>query len=500
MIAALAALLIAVNAAFVLMEFALMRVRPARLELQARRGSARAAAAQEVLARLDEHIAAMQVCLAAVSIALGAVAEPSVTAVLRGWLVRAPLRLPPASVRALSFSASVAALACAQLLLAELVPRALAARLAEPVALVGARPLKVLARVLRLPIRLATAASRALLAPFGIKAGAEHERAVGLDEMRVLLGEAQEKGGLPLERLFLLENLFDFGAAKAVEAMRPRERVSFLSLAKPWSENLALIRDTRYTRYPLCERDLDTAVGYVHLKDLILAESGGEPDLRALRRELFETTESEALERLVKVMPDRGAHMALVRDAAGRVKGLLTLEDIFEEIVGEIRDEFEHPRAWVDGLLFERAAADADLPPGDRAAAIRRLVERLKSVRPELDAEAVHRAVWEREKAFPSAVGRGILVPHARLPGLAGPLVAVGRYAKPEPAASPDGAPIRLVFLVLTPVEAPVVQLQILRRIASLAANETLRRKLWRARTPEALLELLRAADTVLAL
>ena len=105
MIAALTALLIAVNAAFVLMEFALMRVRPARLELLARRGSPRAAAAQEVLARLDEHIAAMQVCLAAVSIALGAVAEPSVTAVLRGWLKFAPLKLPAASVRALSFSA-----------------------------------------------------------------------------------------------------------------------------------------------------------------------------------------------------------------------------------------------------------------------------------------------------------------------------------------------------------------------------------------------------------
>ncbi|NNN05745.1 MAG: DUF21 domain-containing protein [Elusimicrobia bacterium] len=499
MILAFTALLIGANAAFVLMEFALMRVRPARIELLARRGSPRAAAVQDVLARLDEHIAAMQVCLAAIAIALGAVAEPDVMSVLRAWLSRWAVVLPPASIRALSFAAAVAALASVQLLLAELVPRALAAQFAETVALVGARPLKLLARALRLPIRLATAASRGLLAPFGLKPATEADRVVGLDEMRVLLGEAQEKGRLPLERLFLLENLFDFGTAKAVEAMRPRERIAYLSLVRPWRENLAVIRDKRFTRYPLCERDIDTSIGFVHIKDLVLGETVGEPDLRRLRRDLFETVEAEPLERLVKTMPDRGAHMALVRDATGRVSGVLTLEDVFEEIVGEIRDEFTHPRDWTDGLLFERAAVDANLPQGDRGGAIARLVERLKAARPELDAPAAFSAVWERERAFASAVGRGVLVPHARLPGLPGPMIAVGRYAKPEPSSAPDGVPIRLIFLVLTPAESPVVQLKILRRIASLVTNETLRRKLWRVRSDESLLELLRTADTLLA-
>ena len=98
-----------------------------------------------------------------------------------------------------------------------------------------------------------------------------------------------------------------------------------------------------------------------------------------------------------------------------------------------------------------------------------------------------------------SAVGRGAAVPHARLPGLSRPFIAVGRFAKPVPGPTPDNVPVRLVFLILTPVETPVIQLKILQRIASLVMNENLRRKLWRAKTDEALLEILRTGDTLLA-
>ena len=499
MIIVLTALLVAANAVFVLMEFALMRVRPARVELLARGGNARAASVQEILSRLDEYIAAMQVCLASISLAIGAVAEPDVMDVLRVWLTHWFGLLPAASIRAISFAAAVAALAVVQLLFAEMTPRAIAANYAEPIALAGAPALKALAWLLRVPIRLVTTASRGLLSLMGLKPPSEADQTVGVDEMRVIIGEAQEKGRLPLERLLLLENLFDFGSAKAAEAMRPREKIAFLSLSQPWSENLAVIRAKRFTRYPLCELGLDTVIGYVHLKDLILNDVAAQPDLRALRRDLFETTEIEPLERLVKTMPDKGAHLALVRDASGRISGVLTLEDVFEEIVGEIKDEFSRPRDWADGLLVTRAVVDANLPVGERDVAIARLVERLKAARPELDAKAAFASVWDRELKFASAVGRGVLVPHARLPGLTEPMIAVGRYAKGAAMPTPDGVPIRLVFLILTPAETPVAQLKILQRIASLVTNETLRRRLWRARTDETFLELLRTADTLLA-
>ncbi|MBI3563672.1 MAG: DUF21 domain-containing protein [Elusimicrobia bacterium] len=499
MIDLLVLLLIAANAAFVLAEFGLMRARPARIELLARKGNSRALAVQEIMGRFDEYLAAMQLCITMISLALGAVGEPMVMAQLEERFTAWGLTLPPVWLHALAFTIAVGILTVLQIVFAELIPRAVAIHYAEPLALFFARPLKVVARLLRAPIRLTTGMSQGVLKLCGLKAAAEAEHGVTVEEMRVLLGETQEKGAMPLERLILLENMFDFASAKAAEAMRPREKIVYLSLARPWAENLKLIRDKRFSRYPLCELDLDTAVGYVHVKDLVLKEVGAEPDLKRLRRDLYEITDDEPLEKLVKTMPDKGVHMALVRDGLGRVTGLLTLEDIVEELIGEVRDEFGRSRGWADGELFAGAVVDANLAVGDRRAAIQALAARLKAERPELDAAAAVAAVWERESKFASAVGRGVLVPHARLAGLPEPLIAVGRYAKAAPFPTPDGVPVRLVFLILTPAETPVVQLKILQRIASLVTNENLRRKLWRAKTDESLLETLRTADTLLA-
>jgi CBS domain containing-hemolysin-like protein len=495
----LAGVLIAVNALFVLMEFALVRVRPARVEVLARKGSRRAALVQDILAHLDDYLAAIQVGITVIGLALGAVGEPAITALVSRRLEGLFGDLPDVGLRVASFWIAVAALAFLQITLGELVPRAIAIQRAEPLALWGAAPLRLLVAGLRYPIRVMSWVSRTALALIGLKPAAEAEHTVSVDEMRVILGETHEKGAIPLERLLLLENLFDFGSAKASDAMRPREKIAFLSLSRTWTENLAVIREKRFSRYPLCETGLDSIIGFVHVKDLLFREGEGEPDLRKKKRDLLEVPEAEPLERLLKTMPDKGQHMALVKDGAGRIAGVLTLEDIIEELVGEIRDEFDKTHGWVSGELFSKAAVDANLPAADRRAVIRHLVDRLKTLHPELDADAAFNAVWDRELKFTSAIGGGVLLPHARLSGLPQPLVAVGRFPKAPPLPTPDSVPLRLVFLLLTPLETPVVQLKVLQRIASLLTNETLRRKLLRAKTDPALLELLRTGDTLLA-
>ena len=237
----------------------------------------------------------------------------------------------------------------------------------------------------------------------------------------------------------------------------------------------------------------------MHIKDLLLHDAGPEPDLKKLRRDLYEVSSSEPLEKLLKTMPDKGVHLAVVRDTLNSITGLLTLEDILEELVGEVRDEFDQTHGWVTGELFSRAAVDANLATTDRRSTIRHLMDRIVAIHPELDADSAFAAVWERELKFASAVGHGVLVPHARLAGLKVPLIAVGRFPKAPPMPTPDGAPLRLVFLVLSPLETPTAQLKVLQRIASLVTNETLRRKILRAKTDEALLVLLRTADTLLA-
>lgn len=499
MLILLVASLIAANALFVLMEFAMVRVRPSRVEVLARKGDRRALAVQGVLIRLDDYLAACQVGITLLSLLLGWVGEPAVAVFVARMLGGLAELIPPVVFHAAVFAVSLSILSWLHIVLGELVPRTIGIQFAEAVALWGVLPLIGFAAFLRWPVRFLSASSKMILKLAGIKPAAEADHSVTVDEMRVLLGETQERGAMPLERLLLLENLFDFGSAKVSEAMRPRERIAYLSLARSWDENLAVIRDKRYSRYLLCETDLDSAIGIVHIKDLILNEVGSNPDLKKLRRDMYEVPASESLEKLLKTMPDKGVHLAIVRDDLNRILGLITLEDIMEELVGEVRDEFERVSSWVTGEFFSRAAVDANLPTTERKATIRHLMDKMKAANPDLNAEAAFEAVWERELKFASAVGRGVLVPHARLLGLKEPLIAVGRFAKAPPLPTPDGAPLRLVFLILTPLETPTMQLKVLQRIASLVTNETLRRKILRAKTDESLLTILRTADTLLA-
>lgn len=496
----LSAVLVALNALFVLVEFALVRVRSSRIEVLARKGNLRARATQDILAHLDEYLAVMQVGITVVSLALGWIGEPALARLIEGGLMRLGLDLPRASVHTIAFGGGLLLLAWTHIVFGELIPRSIGIQRAEGVALWFAHPLRFTRLALRWPIALTSACSVALLHLAGFKSAADSEAVVGEDEMRVLLGETHEKGTFPFERLMLLENLFDLGQTKAQEAMTARDKIAYLSMERSWEENLQIVRARHFSRYPLCEKDLDSLIGFVHVKDILFKpEAGSPPNLHRLRRDLPEVREDEPLEKLLKSFPDKGIQMAVVRDSMGKVLGLITLEDILEELVGEIHDEYDLPQAWSLGALVSPQAAAIQLSAASPAEAITVLVERLCAAEPSLKRDEVLQAVLEREKKFSSAVGKGVAIPHARLSALEKPLIAVGRFAKPVPFSAPDGAPVRLVFLILTPAATPVVQLKVLGRIAALVSNENLRRKLLRAKSAETLLETLRTADTLLA-
>jgi len=495
-----ATLLIGLNFLFVLMEYALIRVRSSRVEVLVRRGLPGAVSVQDILAHLDRYLAAVQVGLTMIALALGWIGEPALAHWFNGALARLPWRLSPGLMLGLSFVLGLAVLSWAHILFGELLPRSIGLQKAEPVALAGASALKAFALFVRVPVAFISFCSLSLLRLMGLKPAAGSDSALSEEEMRIVLGETQERGSLPLERLLLLENLLDLGSAKVSEAMVPREKIVALSLSKPWPENLALMRSRRFSRYPLCETGLDSVIGMIHVKDLLLKEDAASPpDLRVLRRDLAEVGEGEGLEKLLKSFPDKGIHMAIVRGGQGAVSGLLTLEDIVEEVIGEVHDEFDLKEAWSLMDVLVASSVAVGLVATDRREAIAQLLAGLKRAFPELHEGEAFQAVWERERKFSSGVGRGVAVPHARLASLPRPMVAVGRFAKPVPFPSPDNVPVRLVFLILTPAATPVVQLKILGRIAAVAMHENLRRKLLRAKTPEALLDILRTADTLLA-
>lgn len=497
---AFAAFLILVNALFVLMEYSLVKVRASRIEVLARKGNPRALAVQEIQARFDDYLAAIQFGITLVALALGWLGEPATAAVIDDGLSRLNLSVPPHAIHVAAFAGGLALLGFAQGLFGELLPRAIGIQKAETFALLGARPLQLFALFFRLPVGFMSSCTTSILRLLSLKPAAQAEAVFSEEEMRVLLGETQERGSIPLERLLLLENLFDFGSAKVAEAMVPRDKVVYLSLGRPIEENLKLIKGRRLSRYPLCEEGLDSAIGLVHVKDLLLkADDGKLPDLKRARRDIAEVLETDPLEKLLKTFPDKGIHMALVRNGLGKIVGLVTLEDIVEELIGEVHDEFDLPQAWsLIDLLVPQAVA-VGLPAAGRREAISEVVTRLCAAAPALKAADVMSVVWERELKFSSAVGRGVAVPHGRLPGLEKAMVGVGRFVKPVPFPAPDNAPVRLVFVILTPAAAPVAQLKVLGRIASLITNENLRRRLLRAKTAESLLEILKTADTLLA-
>ena len=492
--------LLSLNIVFVLMEYALVRTRPARIELLARKGDVRALRVQEMLSRLDRYLAAIQVGITLVALALGAFAEPPITEILQTWTENLLGDLPDTPLRVVSLAVGLGLLAYLQIVLGELIPRAVAIHRAEAIALRGSLPLKIFAGVCRVPVAIMAASSAALLRLLRLKPASESEAVASEDEIRVLLSESQEKGLLPFERLILHENIFDLSKATVRDAMTPLDRVAFLSLGKSWSENLETIRARRFSRYPLCREDLRTVEGLVHVKDIVLQGGAAAPDLERIRRHIVSVHETETVERMLKTFPDKGIHLALVKDSKGAASGLVTLEDLFEEIVGEVQDEFDLPQAWSLTDLVVPSAVAVQLGATDVDDAIGVLLERLCAAEATISKEISLREVLDRERRFSSAVGRGVAVPHARLPDLQRAFVALGRFARPVPFASaPDTLPIRLVFLVLTPVGVPVLQLRILARIAAIASNESIRRKMLRTRSAESLLDLLRTADTLLA-
>jgi len=489
--------LIGLNGFFVMTEFAFVRVRPSRLEVLARRGSQSAVLAQGILQHLEVYLSALQLGITMASLGLGWVGEPTVAALVEPYLARIPYG--GAAAHGLSFVLAFASVTSLQILAGELVPRSVGLQKAEAIALRVALPLRLYYLAFKVPVTWLAAAASASARLLGFPAHAGAEPHLTEEEIRVLLGSTEAKPGLSLERLMLMENIFDFGTAKVADAMVPAERVAYLSLRKDWKDNLEIIRSRRHSRYPLCSDGLDSASGYVHVKDIALAPpSGAAPDLAALRRGAAEVGPEDPLQKLLQAFADKGIHFALVKEA-GRVAGIITLEDILEEIVGEIQDEFDVPQAWSFTDLLVPSAVHVDSGLADARALTRRLIADLHAAHPAFDREGAVRAVWERENAFSSAMGRGIAIPHARLPALDKPLVAMEISSKPLPFRAPDRLPVRLVFLVLTPAGTPIAQLKVLARIASFASNDNLRRRLLRAKTRESAVGILRTADTVLA-
>ncbi|MFC1679195.1 CNNM domain-containing protein [Elusimicrobiota bacterium] len=493
--------LLVLNAYFVMAEFALIKVRSSRLELLARQGNSGAAVAQKMLGELDVYLSACQLGITMASLGLGWIGEPAVAHLFEGWLRGVPLLAGEVFTHGIALTLAFGLITFMHIVAGELIPRSFAIQRAEFVSIWVTFPLRMFVLVFRLPIAFMADVSIWVLRRFGMGAAADADASVTEDEMRVIVGASGVKEGFSLERLMLFENIFDLARAKVSEAMIPREKVAYLSLARSWRENVQVIREKRFSRYPLCETDLDSVFGIVLLKDLVFSMEtlDEEVDLRSHTRDIADLPPGESLQKVLRVFPDKGIHMAVIREGKGPVLGIVTLEDVLEEVVGEIQDEFDLPKAWSLADMIVPSAVEIDVKETDRKKVIGKMLDRLHQAHPTLDRGRALKAVLEREAKLSSAVGQGVAVPHARIPGLPRPMIAVGRSQKGFAFPAPDTKPVRLAFLILTPASKTTTHLKILARVASLTSNENLHGRLLRAKSPQRLMEILRTADTVLA-
>jgi CBS domain containing-hemolysin-like protein len=353
--------LVLLNGFFTASEFAFVKMRASRLETLVRRGHVFAKAARHVAQHIDAYLSLTQLGITVASLGLGWIGEPAVAALLQPLLLQVGIDSQP-TVHSLSFAIAFLSITFLHVVLGELAPKLLALKRPEGIALAVAIPLQVMRFVLYPVLWLLNASSNALLALLGLGASAREGLVHSEEELLIILAESARMGAVSGPKRRLLENVFSYSGKTAKDLMIPRAEIAYVSLARSWPENLQIIRSSHHTRYPLCTLGLDHVVGMVHIKDLFesAAEISSSEDLLKMKREILFVPESGTAEELQRQFQLKRMHMAVVVDEYGGTAGLVTLEDLLEEIVGEIQDEFdrEQPKIQktaegevVDGLL-----------------------------------------------------------------------------------------------------------------------------------------------------
>jgi len=341
--------LVLLNAFFVASEFALVKIRDTQLTPLIRRGHRRAQVADFILQRLDAFLSAAQLGITLASLGLGWIGEPVFIVLLGpvfGWL-----QVESEEVRRLlAFAVGFSAITFLHISAGEQAPKWLAIQKPLPVTLWVAWPLLWFYRASYPFVLVLNWASQWLLRQFGVEAASDAERLHSEEELRLLLAAAQKRAGGPSLRREILRNAFDLRRRVAREVMRPRQEIVSLDTEASLAQCLDVAEKTRYSRFPLCEQgDLDKTLGVVHIKDLyamrLKARSGA--DLLPAARKLIYVPETAHLENLLQRFLERKLHLAIVVDEYGGTVGMVTLENILEELVGQIQDEFDQEKPAV---------------------------------------------------------------------------------------------------------------------------------------------------------
>ncbi len=339
----LIAILIALTAFFVASEFAIIRIRSSRIDQLIEEGNKNAIVAKKIISNLDEYLSACQLGITVTALGLGWLGEPTIERLLHPLLLG--INIPTSITHVLSLVIAFTVVTFLHVVVGELAPKTLAIQKAEFVSLVTAKPLILFNKVMYPFIWDLKGAALLTTRMFGLKQVSEHELAHTEEELRIILSESYKSGEINQSEFKYVNKIFEFDNRIAKEIMVPRTEIISLSKDDTLEEFLKVAKIEKFTRYPIIDGDKDHIIGMVNIKeimtDIITNNELGTQTLESYTRPIIRVIDSIPIhDLLVKMQKDR-IHLAILMDEYGGTSGLVTVEDILEEIVGEIRDEFD---------------------------------------------------------------------------------------------------------------------------------------------------------------
>ncbi|MBS4212261.1 MULTISPECIES: hemolysin family protein [Neobacillus] len=339
----LIAILIALTAFFVTSEFAIVKIRSSRIDQLIEEGSSKAVSAKRVISNLDEYLSACQLGITITALGLGWIGESTIEHLLGPLFIS--LNLPDNAVKILSISIAFGTITFLHVVVGELAPKTLAIQKAEWITLKVARPLILFYKIMYPFIWVLNGSARIISRIFGLKPVSENEIAHTEEELRIILSESYKSGEINQSEFKYVNKIFDFDNRIAKEIMVPRTEIVSLSKDDSLDAFLSTIREEKFTRYPVIDGDKDHIVGIVNAKEVMTDFIGNEQlsaqTLEGYIRPIIRVIETIPIHDLLVKMQKERMHMAVLMDEYGGTSGLVTVEDILEEIVGEIRDEFD---------------------------------------------------------------------------------------------------------------------------------------------------------------
>jgi CBS domain containing-hemolysin-like protein len=333
--------LVALNGFFVAAEFALVKVRSSQLDALVAEGHKRAKVGRHVVEHLDAYLSACQLGITLASLGLGWVGEPFLARMLQPFFALANIQ-SHAVITSVSFAVAFSIITFLHIVLGEQAPKILAIRKAVPTTLWVTPLLRFFYIVFKPAIGFLNASSNWVLKHILRMEPVTHgEVAHTEEELRLILDQSEKSKEVSSLGRNLLMNVLDMADRVVRDIMTPRGDIVYLDLQDDFETNVKKAIESRHTRFPLCRENLDNTLGLIHIKELMPMLRDSQPDLMKIKRDLISVPEMMELEKLLKMFLAKHAHLAMVIDEFGGTVGMVTLENVLEEVVGDIQDEFD---------------------------------------------------------------------------------------------------------------------------------------------------------------